>query len=170
MRFSRYILILAATMLMASSCTISYKFNGTIIDYSKVKSISITDFTNHAAMVYAPLTNVINEQLKDKYSKLTRLNIVNNNGDLELDGEVTGYDITATDISSTSVSTTTRLTIRLNVRYTNNTDHEEDFERGYTAYREFDSSKMITDVQDELINQIIEEIVDKIYNDTVANW
>ena len=161
--------LLGVTWLLAS-CTISYKFNGTVIDYSKVKSIAITDFTNHAAMVYAPLAVNFNEQLKDKYTRQTRLELVDRNGDLELEGEITGYDIAPQSITSSAVAAETRLTIRVKVRYTNNTNHDEDFEKTYSAYRNFDSSLLITDVQDQLIEEIAEEICNSIYNDTVANW
>lgn len=153
------------------SCTISYKFNGTVIDYSIIKTISISDFTNNAAMVYAPLANVFNEELKDTFTRQTRLTLERNGGDLELEGEITGYDIAPMAISSTNnLAAETKLTVRINVRYTNNTNHEEDFEKSYSAYRTFDSNQLITDVQDELIEEIVEELCDNIYNDTVANW
>ena len=155
---------------LLASCTISYKFNGTIIDYNIIKSISIEDFTNQAAMVYAPLTNVLNEKLKDTYTRQTRLNLIDRNADLELSGEVTGYDITPMSVNANSLAAETRLTLRVNVRYTNNTNHDEDFERSYTAYRNFDSNLLLTDVQDQLIEELVEEICDHIYNDTVANW
>ena len=155
---------------LLASCTISYKFNGTIIDYNIIKSISIEDFTNQAAMVYAPLTNVLNEKLKDTYTRQTRLNLIDRNADLELSGEVTGYDITPMSVNANSLAAETRLTLRVKVRYTNNTNHDEDFERSYTAYRNFDSNLLLTDVQDQLIEELVEEICDHIYNDTVANW
>jgi hypothetical protein len=155
---------------LLASCTISYKFNGTVIDYNIIKSISIEDFTNQAAMVYAPLTNVLNEKLKDTYTRQTRLNLIERNADLELSGEVTGYDITPMSVNANSLAAETRLTLRVNVRYTNNTNHDEDFERSYTAYRNFDSNLLLTDVQDQLIEELVEEICDHIYNDTVANW
>ncbi len=165
-------LYIATTLLclVGASCSISYKFNGTVIDYNVIKSIAIEDFTNHAAMVYAPLTNVLNEKIKDTYTKQTRLSLVSRNGDLELSGEVTGYDITPMAVSANSLASETRLTLRVNVRYTNNTNHDEDFERGYTAYRNFDSNYLLTDVQDQLIEELVAEICDNIYNDTVANW
>ncbi|MCQ2360516.1 MAG: LPS assembly lipoprotein LptE [Paludibacteraceae bacterium] len=164
-------LIIFAMVLICTGCTISYKFNGTIIDYSKVHSISVHDFPNRAAMVYAPLAIKFNEEIKDIYTRQTRLNMVRQDGDLDLEGEITGYDISPQAISSTDgMASETRLTIRINVRYVNNTDHEEDFERSYTAYRNFDSSKMLTDVQDQLIEEMIKEITENIYNDTVANW
>ena len=156
--------------LVVASCTISYKFNGTVIDYDKVKTIAIEDFTNQAAMVYAPLTSVLNEKIKDTYTRQTRLSLVDRNGDLELSGEVVGYDVTPMGMTSSSLSAETRITLRVNVRYTNNTNHEEDFERSYTAYRNFDSNLLLTDVQDQLIDELVEEICENIYNNTVANW
>ena len=162
---------IAVAALLLSSCTISYKFNGTIIDYNKVKSISVQDFPNRAAMVYAPLATKLNEEVRDIYTRQTRLNMVRQNGDLELEGEITGYDLSPQAISSeNTMASETRLTIRINVRYTNNTNHDDDFERSYSAYRNFDSNRLLTDVQDELIDEIVKEICENIYNDTVANW
>ncbi len=155
---------------LMAGCTISYKFNGTVIDYNVIKSISIEDFTNQAAMVYAPLTNVLNERIKDTYTRQTRLNLIDRNADLELSGEVVGYDITPMAVNANSMAAETRLTLRVHVRYTNNTNHEEDFEKTYSAYRNFDSNLMLNDVQDQLIEELVDEICDNIYNDTVANW
>lgn len=165
------ILILLSSALFFAGCTISYKFNGTIIDYNKVKSISVQDFPNRAPMVYAPLASKFNESVRDIYTRQTRLNMVRQNGDLELEGEITGYDLSPQAISSeNTMASETRLTVRINVRYTNNTNHDEDFERSYTAYRNFDSNRLLNDVQDQLIDEIIKEICENIYNDTVANW
>ncbi len=165
------ILIFCLFVMLLSGCTISYKMNGTVIDYNKVHSIAIQDFPNRAAMVYAPLAIKFNEEIRDTYTRQTRLNMVRQNGDLELEGEITGYDLTPMAISSdNTMASETRLTIRINVRYVNNTDHEEDFERSYSAYRNFDSNILFTDVQDQLIEEIIKEICENIYNDTVANW
>lgn len=164
------LLITIISTLCLLSCTISYKFNGTVINYDIIKTIAIKDFTNQAAMVYAPLSITFNEGLKDIYTKQTRLVLVEANGDLELEGEIIGYDITPMAITSNASSAETRLTLKIRVRYTNNTNHEEDFERTYSAYRNFDSSQLITDVQDALIEELVEEICDNIYNNTVANW
>ena len=164
------LLIAIISSICLLSCTISYKFNGTVINYDIIKSIAIKDFTNQAAMVYAPLASTFNEGLKDIYTKQTRLDLVEANGDLELEGEIVGYDIAPRAITSNASSAETRLTLRIRVRYTNNTNHEEDYERTYSAYRNFDSSLLITDVQDGLIEELVEEIAEHIYNDTVANW
>ena len=140
---------------MVTACSISYKFNGASIDYTKVKTISIKDFP---------------EALKDIYIRQTRLQMVNNNGDLELEGEITGYELTPMAVKEDAWSSQTKLTITVRVRYSNRTNPDEDFEQSFSAYREFDATRMLQDVQAELCTEIIDELTDQIYNATVANW
>lgn len=159
-----------AAMLLLTSCTISYKFNGASIDYSKVKTISVADFTNNAALVYAPLATNLTDGIKDLYQRQTRLEQVRRGGNLELEGEIIGYNLTPMAVSADSYAAETKLTITVKVRFTNNIAPEESFEKTYTAYQTFDASQMLNDVQDELCTTMIAEIADQIYNDTVAKW
>lgn len=159
-----------AAMLLLTSCTISYKFNGASIDYSKVNTISVADFTNNAALVYAPLATNLTDGIKDLYQRQTRLEQVRRGGNLELEGEIIGYNLTPMAVSADSYAAETKLTITVKVRFTNNIAPEESFEKTYTAYQTFDASQMLNDVQDELCTTMLAEIVDQIYNDTVAKW
>ncbi len=156
--------------LMATACSISYKFNGASIDYTKVKTIMISDFTNQASYVNPTLAPEFTEELKDIYIRQTRLEQVKSNGDLALEGEVTGYDFTPMAVKEDAIASQTRLTITVRVRYMNNTNPDEDFEQSFSAYREFDSNLMLQQVESSLCAEIIEEIVDQVYNATVANW
>ena len=162
------ILILIA--LISSGCAISYKFNGASIDYTKTKSIAIADFPNVAALVYAPLSSSLSDGIRDLFQRQTRLQVTRRGGDLELEGEITDYQLTPMAVSADSYSAETKLTIRVRVRFTNNVSPEESFEKTYTAYQTFDASQMLTDVQEELCNTMITEIAEQIYNDTVAKW
>ena len=162
-------LFLVLSVIMAG-CTISYKFNGASIDYTKVKTISIKDFPNQAPLVYPPLSQQFTEGVKDIYVRQTRLSLVRDNGDLQLEGEITGYDLSPMAVKEDAYSSKTKLTITVKVRYTNRTNADEDFEQSFSAYREFDSNVMLQDVQDQLCSEIIEELADQIYNSTVANW
>lgn len=157
-------------LVLLTACSVSYTFNGASIDYTKVKTITIKDFPNQAPMVYPPLAQQFTEGLKDIYVRQTRLSMVRDNGDLEIEGEITGYDLAALAVQEDALSSRTKLTITVKVRYTNRTNSEEDFEQSFSAYREFDSSRMLQDVQDELCTEIVEELADQIYNATVANW
>ena len=91
-------------------------------------------------------------------------------GDLHLEGEIVGYELTPMAISADTYASQTKLTITINVRFTNSQNPEDDFEKKYTAYNTFDSNKMLSDIQDELLKGMIDEVVDNIYNDTVAKW
>lgn len=157
-------------LLVMSSCAISYTFNGASIDYTKTRSISITDFNNVAQLIHPPLAQEFSEKLRDKYAKQTRLKVLKSGGDLHVEGEVVGYDLTPMSIGQDSYSAETKLTVTINVRFTNNQKPEDDFEKKYVAFKSFDSNMMITEVQDELLATIIEDIADNIYNDTVAKW
>ena len=153
-----------------ASCTISYKFNGASIDYSKTKSLSIVDFPNTAELVYPPLAQYFTETLRDTYAKQTRLQLLKRGGDMNIEGEIVGYQLTPMAISADSYAAETKLTMTIKVRFFNNKNPEDDFEKSYSAYQTYDSSRMLTDVQDELMKVMVTEITDNIYNDTVAKW
>ncbi|MDD3079991.1 MAG: LptE family protein [Paludibacter sp.] len=164
------LLFLAFIVVAGNSCSISYKFNGASIDYTKIRSISIADFQNTATLVYAPLAQTFSEKLRDVYSKSTRLQILKKSGDLQIEGEIVGYELTPMAITANTYASQTKLTMTVNVRFINVKNPEEDFEKKYTAYQTFDSSTLLTDVQDELNETMISDITDNIYNDTVAKW
>lgn len=157
-------------LLVMTGCSISYKFNGANINYQTTHSISIADFPNNAPMVNPQLSNTLSEGIRDLYQRQTRLQILRKGGDLELEGEIVGYELTQSAISTTSYASESRLTIRVNVHFTNNIYPEESFDKTYTAFQTFDASRLLTDVQDELCNLIVKEIAESIYNDTVAKW
>lgn len=156
--------------LMGTSCVITYKFNGASIDYSKTKSISIAEFPNNAALVYPQLSADLSQGIRDLFQRQTRLEVLRKGGDMEVEGEITGYTLTPMAISADSYSAETKLTITIKVHFTNNVNPEESFDRTYTAYQTFDSSQMLNDVQEELCNIMIKELAESIYNDTVARW
>ena len=164
------ILVICFVGISMTSCLISYKFNGSSIDYTKTRTISISDFPNTAELVYPPLSQQFSETLRDIYIRQTRLQQIKKGGDLHLEGEIVGYQLTPMAISADSYSSQTKLTMTIKVRFSNNKNPQDDFEKTYSAFQNFDSSKMLTDVQDELAKTMISEIVDNIYNDTVAKW
>lgn len=152
------------------SCAISYKFNGASIDYSTTKSIAIADFPNNAALVNPALSNDLSEGIRDLYSRQTRLQVNRKGGDLELEGEITGYTLTPMSISADNYSSETKLTLTVRVRFNNNVNPEDNFEKTYSAFQNFDSSRMLNDVESELCATMIKEIAENIFNDTVAKW
>ena len=167
----KLILVTCFSAFLLASCSISYKFNGSSIDYTKTRSISISDFPNTAELVYPPLSQVFSEKLRDSYTRQTRLQVISKGGDLHLEGEIVGYQLTPMAISADSYSSQTKLTLTIKVRFSNNKNPQEDFEKTYSAFQTFDSNNnTLNTVQDELIKTMVTDIVDNIYNDTVAKW
>lgn len=169
---SKALILLSLIMLslVIVSCSISYKFNGASIDYSKTKTISIVDFPNNAELVYPPLSQVFGEGLRDAYTKQTRLQLLKKAGDLHIEGEITGYQLTPMAIGTDSYAAETKLTLTVKVRFINNKNPEDDFDKSYSASQIFPSTTMLTAVQADLVKLMVADIVDNIYNDTVAKW
>lgn len=157
-------------LLALTSCSISFKMNGANINYQTTHSISVADFPNNAAMVNPSLSAALSEGIRDQYARQTRLQVLAKGGDLELEGEIIGYDVSQGAISVDSYASESKLTIRVMVHFTNNINPEESFDKTYTAYQTFDSNLLLSDVQDDLCNTMIVEIAENIYNDTVARW
>ena len=157
--------------LILTGCTISYKFNGATIDYEKTKTISFRDFTNQAELIYPTLEYKFNEALKDSYRRQTKLKFVSQNGDLHLEGEITGYNLTSMGVTGDNFAATTKLTMTVRVRYTNNANPHEDLnDQVFSSSATFDSSQNLTDEEDKLTDNIVKDIVNMIFNATVANW
>ena len=119
---------------------------------------------------YAPLAIQFNQELKDMFIQQTRLQLVNSGGDLEIDGEIVGYNQYNQGVDASGYSSEVKLTLTVNVRYVNNTNHEEDFEQQFSAFQTYESTQLLTAVQDQLIPLMIEDITEQIFNSTVANW
>ncbi len=158
------------SLLLVHSCSVSYKFNGASINYDKTKTIQISDFPIRSNYVWGPMANIFNNQLKDQYANHTKLMQVKRNGDLKLDGEITRYEQRNKAVSSQGYSAQTELSMTVNVRFTNNTNHSEDFERQFTASSTYETSQSLNSVQEELVTQMVKDITDQIFNATVANW
>ena len=168
-RLKQYgLMILACLMLV--SCSISYKFNQASIDYTKTKTIQIADFPVRSSYVWAPMGSIFNNALKDQFVNHTKLMEVKRNGDLKIEGEIIRYEQRNKSVSSEGYSAMTELSLTVNVRFTNNANHEEDFERQFTAQQSYDTSLSLGAVQEELVTKMATEIVDQIFNATVANW
>lgn len=151
-------------------CTVSYKFNGASINYDIIKTISIDNFPNRALYQWGPMESMFNNALSDIYVNQTKLQQVNRNGNLHLSGEITAYDQINKSISSDGYSSMMQLRMTVKVAFENAKVPAENFERQFSASREFDASQQLNDVQDELVSQMIKEIVEQIFNATVANW
>ena len=163
-------LLLPLMAVAFAGCTVSYKLTGASIDYTKVKTITLETFQNRAAYQWGPMASMLNETMSDVFIQQTKLIQVQRGGDLQLAGEIVSYDQFNKSISSDGYSAMVQLKMTVNVRFTNNTNHDEDFERQFSATRDFDATQSLESVQEELVNQMIKEIVESVFNAALANW
>jgi outer membrane lipopolysaccharide assembly protein LptE/RlpB len=162
--------VAAVIMTVAAACVPRYTFNGASIDYDKTKTTQIADFPIRASYVWGPMASIFNNKLKDMFANNTRLQQVKRNGDLVIEGEITRYEQRNKAVTSEGYSAQTELSMTVNVRFTNNNNHSEDFERQFTATTTYDTTQSLNSVQEELVTQMVKDITDQIFNATVANW
>ena len=163
------LLLFAAVAALVASCGI-YSFSGTNIQ-PDVKTITIPFVEYKALRVNPSLSNELTEALQDKFRKLTSLEQVDVDGDLEVVCSVTGYDVKATAVTAGEVAAQNRLTITVSVDFTNRKYPEEDFaNKSFSAYEDYDSSNSLDAVESSLCTTIIEKLVEDIFNATVAQW
>lgn len=151
-----------------SSCGI-YSFSGTSIQ-PDVKTVTVNYFEYKALKVNPSLANDLTEAMKDKFRKLTKLEQVDMDGDLELSGEVTGYDVKATVVTAQEVAAQNRLTVTIKVTFTNRKYPEDDFEKSFSAYSDYDSASSLDAVEGTLCEEIIDKLIEDVFNASVANW
>ncbi|KGF22558.1 hypothetical protein HMPREF1651_04825 [Prevotella bivia DNF00188] len=164
------IALLSITAVVFTACKVSYKFNGASIDYNKVHTIQIADFPIRSAYVWGPMAPMFNNALKDVYANHTKLQQVKRGGDLKVEGEITNYQQRNKSVTSEGHSAQTELSITVNVRFTNTSNHKEDFERQFTATSSYETTKSLQSVQQQLVEEMIKDLTDQIFNATVANW
>lgn len=169
-KVSLYIVLFIYIIFINACKFISYSFNETSIA-ADVTSITIGYFENKAQKVNPSLSNTLTDAVNDKFRKLTRLDIVQMDGDIQIFGEVTGYDVKPTAITADEVAAMNRLTVSIRISFVNLKHPEDDFEnKMISAYADFPSERILDDVESTLIDEIVEKLVEEIFNSTVAQW
>ena len=163
------VLSLATTAFIVHSCGI-YSFTGTSIQ-PDVMSVTIPYFEYKALKVNPALSNQLTEALQEKFIRLTRLELVDEEGDLEVIGAVTGYDVKATAINASEQAAQNRLTVTVKISFVNRKYPEESFDdKSFSAFADFDAMQSLDAVEASLCEEIVEQLCDDIFNATVARW
>lgn len=163
------VLSLTTTAFIVHSCGI-YSFTGTSIQ-PDVMSVTIPYFEYKALKVNPALSNQLTEALQEKFIRLTRLELVDEEGDLEVIGAVTGYDVKATAINASEQAAQNRLTVTVKISFVNRKYPEESFDdKSFSAFADFDAMQQLDAVESTLCEEIVEKLCEDIFNGTVANW
>ena len=165
---TRIALVLLAAFAALAGCGI-YSFSGTSIQ-PDVKTICIEPVVNKASKINPSLANLITEELNDKFRKLTKLEQVTEEGDLNLLVTIESYDVRAAAVTANEVAALNRLTVTCKVKFTNVLHPEDDLEQSFASYEDYDSNNPLDMVEGQLCETIVKKLVDDIFNATVAQW
>ena len=162
-------LALTAILPLLNSCGI-YSFTGTSIQ-PDVKTVTVNYFEYLAPKVNPSLSNMLTEAMQEKFLKLTKLELVDIDGDLEIIGAVTGYDVKATAITANEQAAQNRLTVTVKIEFINRKYPEESLQnKSFSAYQDFDATQSLDAVEATLCEDIVEQLCEDIFNATVAQW
>ena len=162
------LVLFSCIMMVMAGCGV-YSFTGASIPPG-AKTISVDYFPNRAMLVQPTLSQRFTDALRDKFTGETTLDLVSESGDLALEGEITGYSAMPVAVQGNEVAALNRLTITVSVRFVNHLDEKTNFETSFSRFLDFDSSRSLSDVEDELIDGINQQLVQDIFDKAVVNW
>ncbi len=169
MRFFKHFLILIF-MATLQSCGV-YSFTGADIDYSTTKTFQVSLFQNNAPIVEPGISRQLTQELQDLLLNQTNLDLVNSNGDLVYEGEITEYYTAPITATASNTAAQNRLTISVKVRFYNTKNPDKDFEQPFSFYKDFPRTSQLTGTQlDDAVDEIFERITQDIFNKSLANW
>ncbi|MCK4920265.1 MAG: LptE family protein [Bacteroidales bacterium] len=167
--FKIVLLLFLAGITILPSCKISYSMSGTNIPL-EIETFSVQYFPNRAPLVQSQLSQVFTDALKDKIEGQTRLEMVTGFGDVDLSGEIKNYETRPVAITGDERAALNRLTIAIRVKYTNSFNPDENFDTQFSRYEDYSSSSNLSDVEEDLIELIVENIVEDVFNKAFVNW
>jgi hypothetical protein len=163
------IVLLAAFSLVLQQCKVTYSFSGVNIS-PEVETYSVEYFPNRAPIVQAQLSQLFTDALMDKIQANTSLTLSNDGGDVHFSGEITNYETRPTAITGQETAARNRLTITVRVKYINEVEPELDYDTSFSRYEDYDASQNLTDVENELIELIVENLIEDIFNRAFVSW
>ena len=170
--YKRYFIVAIFAILIGASlnsCRISYSFTGVSLP-PQTKTYSVYYFPNRARLVNPTLSQLFTEELRDKLKRQSPLKESAEDGDLIFEGFIENYEVKPMSIQKGDAAAQNRLTIAIMVKYTNRFDTSQNFERSFSGYEDFDSSKSWSEIEDSYVPIIIEKILEDLFNSTIANW
>ena len=162
-------MVVIGLLIVMQQCSVTYSFSGVNIS-PDVKTYSVDYFPNRAPIVQAQLSQLFTDALMDKIQANTSLNLSNEGGDVSFSGEITGYETRPTAITGQETAARNRLTITVRVKYTNLVEPELDYDTSFSRYEDYDASQNLTDVENELIELIVENLIEDIFNRAFVSW
>lgn len=164
----KYFLYLFFCLIICTSC-VRFTFSGASIPEG-AKTFSVNYFVNNASLVNPNLSQLITDKLRDRIQSQTSLIMVNDNADLSFEGEIINYVVQPAALQANDVASLNQLTVTINVKFTNKIDEKQNFSQQFSRYQQFSSTVSLSSVENSLVEQIVNDLVDDIFNRAFINW
>jgi hypothetical protein len=155
--------------LLLSLVLVSCKLSLSGGNYGEAKTISIAFFPNNAALVQPTLSQSFTEDLRNFFQTQSPLALISKAGDLHIEGAITDYRVSPVGVSNQAASSN-RLTITVNVKFTNSKDSTKDFDTSFSRFVDFPSTQNIASIEQELVSQVNQQLIQDIFNKALINW
>ena len=165
LRFFTYLVIVVVFI----SCKVNYGFKGISIP-PEAKTISVTFFQNNAAMASPSESQKFTEKMRDMVSSQTNLALTKQNGDLQFEGAIVDYAVSPVAVQSTDQAALNRLTVTINVKYTNSIDQSKSFNQNFQRFYDYSSSKTLSAIESEALDEINRQIAEDVFQKAFNNW
>jgi preprotein translocase subunit SecF len=168
--FSRVISAISIIFFISSCFSLRYDFKGGATIDPKIETLSVQFFNNRATRVNPTLSQSFTDALKAYMESNTSLRVINTMGNVDFSGEINKYEISSVGVVSGDLAAKTRFTISIRVKFTNSVNPKNNFDTSFSSFRDFPSTQTFSSVEDEFSKDIINEIIDQIFNKAFVNW
>lgn len=165
----KIVTLIAVLIFVSSGCTMKYSFTGASID-PNMKTVSVLSFPNNATMVAPSLSSTLYDVLTQKIQRETRLQLIREDGQANFEGEIIDYRSDPIAVSGNEIATKNRLTIAVKIKYTDSINEKNSFDRTFSEYGDYDSNQLLTSIEGTLIPEIVDKLVQNIFNEAFSNW
>ena len=165
---NKLLFVLLFIIITTESCGI-YSFTGG--STGDANTIQIDYFPNNATLVEPTVSKIFTDALQDLFLRQTNLSLTSSGGDLHLEGEIIDYKVIPISATADQTAAQNRLNLSVRVRFYNKLIEEDDFERTFSFYSDFDANQQLTGTAlEDALNEIFERITQDIFNASVAKW
>ena len=165
----KHIIVLVFCSIVTCSCgSVSFNMSGASI--GNAKTCQVVYFENRADIVNPRLSAQMTDALKDKIQSSSSLRLVNSNADVLFEGEITGYNVQPQQVTASGTAAKDRLTISVKIKFTNSLDSEKSYDKSFSRFQEYTGGTSLSSVEGQLVDDILMELMEDIYNEAFASW
>lgn len=157
------------TLLLFGNCKVKYSLSGATIP-PEAKTVSVAFFVNNTTLGAPSISQKFTEKLRDVVSSQTNLSLNKQNGDLQFEGSIIDYNVAPVSIQSTDQAALNRLTVTVQVKYSNKFEVAKNFEQNFTRFADYKSSEALSSKENDLLVEINRQLTEDIFNRAFNNW